>query len=51
MLEEVEKQYKRRVAQKMGKMSDSLPSVSLFPLISLFNQSSDLEDKQNLDDS
>merc|ERR1719397_850768 len=27
VLEEVEKQYKRRAAQKMGKMSDSLPSV------------------------
>ena len=30
VLEEVEKQYKRRLAQKMGKMSDSLPSVSDF---------------------
>jgi len=27
VLEEVEKQYKRRAAQKLGKMSDSLPSV------------------------
>ena len=30
VLEEVEKQYKRRLAQKMGKMSDSLPSVNDF---------------------
>ena len=32
MLGEVEKQYKKRMGQKMGKMSDSLPSVrSFFP--------------------
>ena len=29
VLEEVEKQYKRRAAQKLGKMSDSLPSVRM----------------------
>ena len=31
VLGEVEKQYKKRMGQKMGKMSDSLPSVNLFP--------------------
>ena len=33
VLGEVEKQYKKRIGQKMGKMSDSLPSVTLFYLI------------------
>ena len=33
VLGEVEKQYKKRMGQKMGKMSDSLPSVNISPLI------------------
>ena len=33
VLGEVEKQYKKRMGQKMGKMSDSLPSVRPFSLI------------------
>ena len=36
VLGEVEKQYKKRMGQKMGKMSDSLPSVRpFFPLFHL----------------